>query len=319
MSSKNSLIIILVIGALLLIFSGSPFFVVNEYEQAVITQFGKPIGTAKKKAGLYLKIPFIQKVTYFDKRLLEWDGDPSEIPTKDKKYIWVDTIARWKISDPLRFLQSVYNERGGHAKLDNIISSAVMDLVTSHNLVEIVRSSNRLLEENIISNKGFVEEEALERIKKGREKLRQAILKQAKELVPQYGIDLVDVQIKRVNYVEEVRRKVYDRMVSERMRAAEQYRSEGKGKKEEIEGQTDKELKTILSLAYKDAQKIKGEADKKATEIYAGAYSKDSEFFVFMKSLDAYSESLNKDSRIILTTDSDYFKYLKSLRPGLNR
>jgi len=318
MSSKNRLII-LVMGALLLIFSGSPFFVVNEYEQAVITQFGKPIGTAKKKAGLYLKIPFIQKITYFDKRLLEWDGDPSEIPTKDKKYIWVDTIARWKISNPLRFYQSVYNERGGHAKLDNIIGSAVMDLVTSHNLVEIVRSSNRLLEENIISKKGFVEKEALEKIKKGREKLRQAILKQAKELVPQYGIDLVDVRIKRVNYVEEVRRKVYDRMVSERMRAAEQYRSEGKGKKEEIEGQTNKELKTILSLAYKDAQKIKGKADKKATGIYAGAYSKNPEFFVFMKSLDAYSESLNKDSRIILTTDSDYFKYLKSLRPGLNR
>ena len=283
MKSKLNIIFIFFI-LFFVILAGNPFFIVNEYEQAVITQFGKPIGEPKRKAGLYFKIPFIQKITYFDKRLLEWDGYPTQIPTKDKKYIWVDTTARWRIIEPLKFFQSVYDERGAHGRLDDIIDAAVRDLVTSSNLVEIVRSSNRLLEEAGAVDEVFIEEEALETINKGREVIRKDILKRAKELVPQYGIELLDVRIKRVNYVEEVRKKVYDRMISERKRAAEQYRSEGKGKKAEIEGQTEKELKVILSLAYKDSQLIKGEADKKATDIYAEAYNQDPEFFAFLKS-----------------------------------
>ena len=312
--NKKLNIIIGVFILLGIILAGNPFFVVTEYEQAIITQFGEPIGEAVKKAGLHFKIPFIQKITYFEKRILEWDGYPTQIPTKDKRYIWVDTTARWKITDPLTFFRSVYDERGAHARLDDIIDASVRDLVTANNLVELVRVSNRLLEDAVIVDKGFVAEEALETITKGRELLRQQIFKRAQELVPQYGIELIDVRIKRVNYVEEVRRKVYDRMVSERMRAAAQYRSEGKGKKAEIEGQTQKELKTILSLAYKDSQKIKGIADKKATEIYAEAYNQDPEFFAFLKTLDAYSRSVDEDTFLILTTDAEYFKYLKSSR-----
>ncbi|MBN2119990.1 MAG: protease modulator HflC [Candidatus Omnitrophica bacterium] len=311
MSNKLNLIALIIVFGILLL-AGNPFFVVNEYEQAIITQFGKPIGEPIVKAGLHFKIPFIQKINLFDKRLLEWDGYPTQIPTKDKRYIWVDTTARWRIIDALKFFQSVYDERGGQARLDDIVDAAVRDLVTSNNLVEIVRASNRLLEEAEIPDKDFVEEAALEKISKGREQIRSDILKRAKELAPQYGIELVDLRIKRVNYVEEVRMKVYDRMISERKRAAEQYRSEGKGKKAEIEGQTEKELKQILSLAYKDSQKIKGEADKKATDIYAAAYNQDPQFFSFLKTLDAYSESVGKDTSLILTTDSEYFKYLKS-------
>jgi membrane protease subunit HflC len=285
--------------------------VVNEYEQAIITQFGKPIGDPYERSGLYFKVPFIQKVTYFEKRLLEWDGYPTQIPTKDKRYIWVDTTARWRIVDALKFFQSVTDERGAQARLDDIVDSAVRDSVTANNLVEIVRDSNRLLEDAAAQIEGFVQKEALEKINKGREVIRRDILERAKVLGPQYGIELTDLRIKRVNYVEEVRAKVYDRMISERKRAAEQYRSEGKGKRAEIQGQTEKELKQILSAAYKDAQKIKGQADNKATKIYADAYNQDPEFFAFLKSLEAYAESIDEDSFLILTTDAEYFKYLQ--------
>ncbi len=311
---RNNLNIILFLGIiLLLLLMGNPFFIVNEYEQAIITQFGKPIGQPIKKAGFYFKLPFIQKVNYFEKRILEWDGYPSQIPTKDKKYIWVDTTARWKIEDPLIFFKSVYNEKGAQARLDDIIDAAVRDLVTSHNLIEIVRNSNRLLEEVNLEEGDFIEKSALEKVSWGREKIREEILKRAQEISPKYGIKLVDVRIKRVNYIEEVRKKVYDRMISERKRAAEQYRSEGKGKKAEIEGQTEKELKKILSSAYKEAQKVKGEADKKAIQIYADSYGRDPDFFAFLKSLEAYFESIDEDTTLILTTDSEYFKYLKSI------
>jgi membrane protease subunit HflC len=310
MNSKIG-ILLLILAALGLLIAGGPFFVVNEYELAIITQFGKPIGGPYALSGLYFKVPFIQKVTYFEKRILEWDGYPTQIPTKDKKYIWVDTTARWRIVDALKFFQSVSDERGAQARLDDIVDSAVRDSVTANNLFEIVRDSNRLLEEAVVVDADFVAAEALERVTKGRELIRQDILKQAKVLGPQYGIELLDLRIKRVNYVEEVRAKVYDRMISERKRAAEQYRSEGKGKRAEIQGQTEKELKQILSAAYKDAQKIKGEADNKATKIYADAYNQDPEFFSFLKSLEAYADSIGEDSLLILTTDAEYFKYLQ--------
>ena len=311
MNSKK-ITIVLILVALGLFIAGGPLFVVNEYEQAIVTQFGKPIGNTYIDAGLYFKIPFIQKVTYFEKRLLEWDGYPTQIPTKDKKYIWVDTTARWRIVDALKFFQSVTDERGAQARLDDIVDSAVRDSVTANNLFEIVRVSNRLLEEETaIIDKDFVAAEVLEKITKGREVIRRDILKQARVLGPQYGIEVVDLRIKRVNYVEQVRAKVYDRMISERNRAAAQYRSEGKGKKAEIEGQTQKELKQILSAAYRDAEKIKGAADNKATTIYAAAYNQDPELFAFLRSLEAYAESIGKDSLLILTTDAEYFKYLQ--------
>jgi membrane protease subunit HflC len=317
MSSKYIpiIIVILVIGVLFLI--GQPFYILYEGKQAIITQFGQPIGNAITKAGLHFKIPFIQKVTYFEKRILEWDGYPSQIPTKDKKYIWVDTTARWKIKDPLKFFQSVYDERGAQARLDDIIDAAVRDAVTSHNLIEIVRSSNRLVEEFEKLEKGeeFIEEGALERIKVGRDKMREEIVRKATKDVVQYGIELIDVRIKRINYVEEVRKKVYERMIAERKRAAEKYRSEGRGIRAEIEGRTEKELKGILSQAYKDAQKIKGQADAESTKIYADAYSKDPQFYSFLKTMETYKNTVDGNTTLILTTDSEYFKYFKEALP----
>jgi len=312
MNKKMFTFLGLVVLVIFILSLGNPFFVLYEGKQALITQFGKPIRKINN-AGLHFKLPFIQKVHYFEKRILEWDGFPTQIPTKDKKYIWVDTTARWRIIDPLKFFQSVYNERGAQARLDDTIDAAVRDAITSHNLIEIVRSSNRLLEE--LSSESLEEEKVLEEIKVGREKIRKEILKRAKELTPQYGIQLIDVRIKRINYVEEVRKKVYERMISERKRAAEKYRSQGRGIHAEIEGRTEKELKVILSQAYKKVQKIKGKADAEATKIYADAYKKDPEFYSFLKTLQTYQESVNKDTIFILTTEGDYFKYLKEILP----
>jgi membrane protease subunit HflC len=288
-------------------------YVINEGQQVVITQFGKPVGNPVTLAGLHFKQPLIQEAHYFEKRLLDWDGDPNQIPTKDKKYIWVDTTARWKIVDALKFLQSVGNEMSAQGRLDDIINSATRDVVTSHLLVEAVRDSNRILESRAEGEDMIVTDEALERIEVGRKMLESGILEKAKVLAPQYGIDIIDVRIKRVNYVEDVRNKVYDRMIAERKRAAEKYRSEGQGKAAEIEGQVAKELKVITSEAYRQAQVLTGKADAEAISIYAGAYSQNPDFYSFMKTLETYKETIDATSTVILTTDSDYYKYLKSL------
>ncbi|MDD5156005.1 MAG: protease modulator HflC, partial [Candidatus Omnitrophica bacterium] len=239
-------------------FAIGAIYIINEGQQVVITQFGKPVGNPVTSAGLHFKQPLIQEAHYFEKRLLDWDGDPNQIPTKDKKYIWVDTTARWKIVDALKFLQSVGNEISAQGRLDDIINSATRDVITSHLLVEAVRDSNRILESRVEGEDMIVTDEALERIDVGRKMLEGAILEKAKILAPQYGIDIVDVRIKRINYVEDVRNKVYDRMIAERKRAAEKYRSEGQGKSAEIEGQVAKELKAITSEAYRQAQIITG-------------------------------------------------------------
>jgi len=294
-----------------IIILSSTFYIVDETQQVVITEFGQPVGKPITRAGLYVKKPFIQKVNRFEKRLLTWDGSPTQIPTKDKKYIWVDTTARWKIVDPLKFLQSVGSEREAQARLDDIIDSATRDKITAHSLYEIVRNTNR---EFIVSEVFVQKEEETGEVLKGRERISREILKEAAKLTPQYGIELVDVRIKRLNYVEEVRQKVYARMISERKRVAEQYRSEGQGKKAGIEGMREKELQRITSEAYKRAQIIKGEADAKATRIYAQAYSKDPEFYSFLKTLETYTRTLSGDSVIILTTDSELYKYLKSIK-----
>ncbi len=289
-------------------------FIVDETKQVVITQFGKPVGNPIASAGLYFKIPFIQEAHYFEKRLLEWDGDPNQIPTKDKKYIWVDTMARWRIVDALKFLQSVNNELNASSRLDDIINSATRDAVTGHLLVEAVRDSNRILETKELGDDAIVSEEALERIEIGRQLLTRAILDKAKVLAPQYGIEIMDVRVKRINYVEEVRNKVYDRMIAERKRAAVKYRSEGHGKSAEIEGQTGKELKLITSEAYRQAQSIVGKADAEAINIYAQAYSQNPEFYSFLKTIETYKNTIDASSTLILTTDSDYYKYLKQLK-----
>jgi len=314
---KKNLLLSVIFIAVVAILMGNPFYTVREDKQVVITQFGKPVGEPVITPGLHIKMPFIQKINVFEKRLLEWDGYPNQIPTKDKKYISVDTTARWKIADPLRFFQSVYNEQGAQSRLDDIIDSAVRDAVTAHNLIEIVRSTNKIMENGKKHEKdsGFIEEGVLEKVIIGRETIRLEILERAKELAPQYGIDLVDVRIKRVNYVKGVRRKVYERMIAERKRAAEQYRSEGRGIRAEIEGRTEKELKGVLSEAYKNAQEIKGKADAESSKIYAESYNRDIEFYSFLKTLDTYKNTINKDTTIILSTDGEYFKYLKETKP----
>jgi modulator of FtsH protease HflC len=294
-------------------FATGAIYIVDEVQQVVITQFGRPIGNPITSAGLHFKKPFIQEAHYFDKRLLDWDGDPNQIPTKDKKYIWVDTTARWRIIDSLKFLQSVGNEIGARGRIDDIINSATRDVVTSHLLVEAVRNSNRILNTKLEGEDLIVTDEALEKIEVGRESLEKAVLEKAKILAPQYGIEIDDVRIKRINYVEDVRNKVYDRMIAERKRAAEKYRSEGQGKSAEIEGQVAKELKEITSEAYRKAQLVVGKADAEAVSIYGKAYNRDPDFYSFLKTMETYKVTIDGASTVILTTDSDYYKYLKTL------
>ncbi len=308
-----SVFVALVVVVILAFMSGI-VYVVDETKQVVITQFGKPVGRPVTAAGLHFKKPLIQQAHYFEKRVLGWDGDPNQIPTKDKKYIWVDTYARWKIADALNFLQSVGNEINAHARLDDIVNSATRDVITSHLLVEAIRDTNRILETEEIEIDVSLAEEALERIEVGRSTLEDLILTKARKLAPQYGIELVDVRIKRINYVKEVRDKVYDRMIAERKRAAERYRSEGQGKSAEIQGQLAKELKLITSEAYRQAQGIKGKADAEAITIYAESYKRDPDFYSFVKTMETYQNTIDENSTVILTTDSDYYKYLKSLK-----
>jgi len=303
------ILVVIIIGLIIL---GGTLYTVDQTQQVIITQFGEPIGKPITKAGLHLKKPFIQKVNYFEKRLLAWDGLPTQVPTKDKRYIWVDTTARWRIVDPLKFLQTVGNERTALGRLDDIIDSATRNKITSHLLYELVRNSEREFVETEVS---LEIEEKIGEVKYGREKISRSILEEASRLVPGFGIELADVRIKRLNYVERVREGVYARMIAERKRVAEQYRSEGQGKKAEIEGMREKELQRITSEAYRRAQEITGKADAEATKIYAGAYSKDPEFYSFLKTLDTYKGTLNKDTWLLLTSDSDFYKYLKSISP----
>jgi len=295
-------------------FMSGVVFIVDETRQVVITQFGKPVGEPITVAGLHFKKPLIQQANYFEKRILQWDGDPNQIPTKDKKYIWVDTYARWKISDVLTYLQSVGNEINAHARMDDIVNSATRDVITGHLLVEAIRDTNRILDTEETEVDVSLAEEALERIEVGRSTLENLILKKASKLAPQYGIELIDMRIKRVNYVQEVRDKVYDRMIAERKRAAERYRSEGQGKSAEIQGQLAKELKLITSEAFRQAQGIKGKADAEATNIYAQAYSQQPDFYSFVKTLETYRQTIDENSTIILTTEADYYEYLKGLK-----
>ncbi|MCD6473218.1 protease modulator HflC [Candidatus Aerophobetes bacterium] len=307
--------IIVVVIVALVVLSGA-LYVVDQTQQVVITQFGEPIGKPITQPGLHFKTPFIQKVNYFDKRIQEWDGKPTQVPTKDKKYIWIDTTARWKIVDALKFLQTTGSTRVILARLDDIIDSATRNQITSHLLYELVRSSNReFIQSELGAEMAMIretEEEEAE-VKYGREKITQAILKEASQVAPQYGIRLVDVRIKRINYVEDVRRKVYSRMISERKRIAERYRSEGEGERAKIEGMREKKLQEITSEAYKKAREIEGKADAEATKIYAQAYNKDPEFYSFLKTLETYQKTLDKETWLILGSDGEFYKYLESL------
>ncbi|MDH4257370.1 MAG: protease modulator HflC [Candidatus Aminicenantes bacterium] len=310
MSKPAVNILIGILIFLIIIVLLNSFYVVSEMNQVIITQFGEPIGDTITKPGLHMKVPFIQKANYFEKRWLEWDGDANEIPTKDKKYIWVDTYARWRISDPLKFFQRVRDERRAQSRVDDIIDGETRNAVASYDLIEIVRSSNREFElteelaELDISS-------AIPKIITGREKIAQIILEKSSAITPEFGVELRDIRIKRVNYVEEVQRKQFDRMISERQRIAAKYRSEGDGKSAEVRGEKERELKRITSEAYRTSQEIKGKADAEATRIYAEAYNLDPEFYQFMKTLEMYVSSLDKETWLLLSTDSEFLKYLK--------
>ena len=298
---------------ILIILLISSVYVVDETQQVVVTEFGKPVAV-RKKAGLYLKIPMIQQVHYFPKNILEWDGDPGQIPTKDKTFIWVNTFARWKIVDPLKFFQTVNNEMVAQARLDDIIDAAVRNVISSYPLIETVRLSNRKLDtfEMVLGHELNIK---IPRISLGRQKLLNMIQKQAESKIKDFGIQLVDVDIKRVNYIEQVRRAVYSRMIAERKRIAEKFRSEGRGEARRIEGDMEKELKRIMSEAYEKSQEIKGKADAETTKIYADAYGKDPEFYSFLKSLETYQKIMDKKTTLILSTDAEFLRYLKGVMP----
>jgi membrane protease subunit HflC len=306
---------VVIVIFLILLISGA-FYTVREWEQVVITQFGRPIGKPKTEAGLRFKVPVIQKLHRYEKRVLRWDGDPKEIPTRDKRFIYVDTTARWRIVDAQKFLEVVGTYNQAYAKLDDIIDAVLRDYVSSNPLVELVRTTNEMptVEEGegkVLSP--FPEATALETVRLGREKITRAILLEASKAMSAFGMDLVDVRIKRINYIERVRTKVYERMVSERKRKAAQFRSEGEGQKAEILGEMEKELKSIISGAYRTAEEIRGEADAEATRIYGDAYNQDPAFYAFFKTLETYKEAAYKNAFVILGTDSDYYRYLKTI------
>lgn len=309
-TGRNALI---VVGLLLILVLSSGLYVVSEVEQVIITQFGRPVGQAITDAGLHFKVPFVQKANRFEERWLEWDGSPNQIPTKDKKYIWVDTYARWRIADPLLFFQSVRDERGAQSRLDDILDGETRNAIASYPLIEVVRASNREIARDI-ETKEFGEAQAVTQIETGREKISNSILKAASAITPAYGIELVDLRIKRVNYVENVRKKVYDRMISERLRIAEKSRSEGQGRSAEIRGEKEKELQRIASDAYRQAQEIRGRADAEAAGIYAAAYGRDAELYQFLATLDAYKEVLGEDALLVTGKNSDFFRYLETMR-----
>lgn len=283
------------------------FFILPEGQQAVVTQFGAPVGDPVVDAGLHLKTPFVQDVAYFSKKVLIWDGDPNQIPTKDKTFVYIDVTARWRISDALQFLQAVNNETRAMTILDDIIDSAARDLVNKNDLVEIIRSSDWAPGE---SAKGASLDD---KISLGRDKMEDMILKIASEATPEYGIELVDVMFKRVNYTEKVRLKVYERMISERKRIAAEKRSFGEGEKAEILGKVERELKLVTSTASKEAQLIRGRADAEATKIYADAYNQDPEFYAFMKTLESYEKTMGENTKLVISSDSEFYKYLNNL------
>jgi membrane protease subunit HflC len=304
------IVIIVFLGLIVLI---SAAFIVNETDQVIITQFGKPVGDPIITPGIHFKLPIIQDANFFDKRFLEWDGDPNQIPTKDKRFIWVDTYARWRIVDPLLFFQRLRDERGAQSRLDDILDGETRNAVANHNLVEHIRSTNREVEISEIMEE-VMEWELDVDIKYGREKITRMIIEAASPRFAELGIELLDLRFKRINYVEEVQRKIFERMIAERKRIADKFRSEGQGEAAKILGNKDRDLKQIESEAYRTAQEIKGKADAEATNIYARAYNQSQssrDFYRFLKTMETYQSTLAEKDWLILSTEGDFFKYLR--------
>jgi membrane protease subunit HflC len=304
------MIILAVVALAVLIVSSSAFYVVDETQQVVITQFGRPVGDAVADPGIHMKVPFIQVANYFDKRFLEWDGLANQVPTRDKRFIWVDTYARWRISDPLLFFQRLRDERGAQTRLDDILDGETRNAVARHDLVEVVRSSNRDPDSILLDNES--ETVILEEIQIGRELITQEIHERAQGRASDLGIEILDMRFKRISYVDEVQRDVFDRMIAERQRIAGRYRSEGEGEAARIDGERERELQRIQSEAYRTAQEVSGRADAEATRIYAEAYNRDPAFYAFVKSLETYELTADPSSILILTTDSELLRFMKA-------
>lgn len=306
-------VLVAILGVLAIATIYSATYVLDETEQAVVLQFGKPVGQPVTGAGLHWKSPFVQEVRVFDRRRLAWDGAPNQIPTRGREFISVDTTARWRIVDALQFLKSVRDEAGAQSRLDDILDSVVRDKISSTNLVEIVRSADwEVSAEDLERSLMRPDQEGQQltaKIKVGREGLTRAILEEARKSMPQYGIDLVDLRIKRLNYISSVQKQVFDRMVSERERIAEQFRSEGEGEASKIKGQTSRLLAEVRSEAKRRGQVIRGEADAEATRIYSEAYSADPKFYSFWRSLESYRKTL-PGAVMMLGDDAQYLEFL---------
>lgn len=310
MKGIGLLIVLAVLGFVAL----NALFIVTEQEQVIITQFGDPKGEAITEPGLKIKIPFLQKANYFDKRYLEFDGDPNQVPTKDKVFIFIDTYARWQITDPLKYFERLGNELGAQARLDDILDGEARNAVASHDLVELIRSTNRTpAQEGVISD---IVTDSLATISVGREEIQEQIQHEANKRAEDLGIEILDFRFKRINYAEEVRRTVYDRMISERNRIADKFRSEGQGESSRINGEKERELLRIQSEAFRRAETIRGRADAQAAAIYNAAYNKTRqarELYSFVKSMEAYGRTIDSETSLIISTDSEFYKYLNSI------
>ncbi len=316
-------ILTILLALVLLLVASNALFIVPEDRQAIITQFGAPVGDAIDTPGLKFKLPFIQKAHYFDRRFLEWQGSAEELPTRDKVFIFVDTYARWRISDPLLFFQRLRDELGAQSRLDDILDGETRNAIANHDLIEVIRSSNReaAADESYPDAGGGLDEDGgggLEEIVTGRDEIRQDILAAAQDRTADLGIEVLDVQFRRINYGQQVEPDVFNRMISERQRIADRFRSQGQGQASEILGNMDRDLKRIESEAYRQATEIRGRADAEATEIYASAYNQSVQsrnFYEFLRTMEAYEKTIDPNTWLVVSTDSDYFSFLKASGP----
>jgi membrane protease subunit HflC len=303
--------VIVVVALFAVVTLSSSLYTVRETEQVVITQFGKPVGKPISTPGLKMKTPFVQNIHAFERRFLEWDGSPNQIPTKDKRFIWVDSYARWRITDPLLFFQRLHDEQGAQSRLDDILDGETRNTIAKHELIDLVRSTNRpmVVADDVAE---LSQPEAAERVEFGRDKLTAEVLKNAQRRTVDLGIEILDFRVKQINYVDAVRQEVYARMISERKRIAERYRSEGAGEAARIAGERERELRVIESEAYRKAQEIRGKADAAAADIYASAYNRDPEFYRFLKTMGTLEKSFDADTVMVLSTDGEMLKYLNT-------
>ena len=307
MSPRTITQLVVLVAALVVLSSAA--YQVREVDQVIITQFGNPIGDPVTEPSLHFKVPFIQDANYFEKRFLEWDGSPNQVPTKDKRFIWVDTYARWRITDPLLFFQRLQNERGAQSRLDDILDGETRNSVARYDLIEIVRSSNRDPDDVLVES----EEEAaiLDQIEMGRQQIAAEILERAAGSTADLGIELLDLRLKRINYVEEVQQDVFARMIAERQRIAEEFRSEGEGEAARIGGERERDLRRIQSEAYRTAEELRGVADAEATAVYGNAYTRDADFYAFTKAMETYEQTMDPSTVFILGTDNELLRYLE--------